>query len=343
MLISGVTVHPDVLPSYNSGSDLVRPVLSDWLGPNPLEPLTILDHEGQPFEDAALLVAPMRANDASMLAPALAHSLTHAWFQSSLPWLNEGVAQFTTLLWLEHDKGRDTALAELHDEVSTLALAEPQPKTSQRQLPVDSVTRSVIPTGGGSAAAAEGPASLLGQPLTQARDEAFYGTKSAAVLWMLRTIVGDAALKHTLTLYRDTVAHTPNAETPQLFQHLLEETSHKDLTAFFNDWVYNDRGLADLSIVSVTPRDLSSNGKTTWLVAVEAHNEGDVAVDAPITVRSGKLTKTEYLHLPGHTTASTRIIFEGVPAEVQLNDGTIPEYTNPIHVRQIAPPAPINP
>jgi hypothetical protein len=319
MLISAVTLHPDVLPSYNSGSELVRPLLSDWLGSNPLEPLTILDHEGQPFEDAALLVAPMRPNDAAMLAPALTHSLSHAWFQSSLPWLNEGVAQFMTLLWLERDKGRDLALAELHDQVSTLALAEPQPS---------------------AASANERP---TGQSLIEAHDEAFYGTKSAAVLWMLRAIVGDVELKHTLTLYRDTVAHNPKDETPQLFQHLLEETSHKDLTAFFNDWVYNDRGLADLSIVNVTPRDLSTGGKTTWLVAVEAHNEGDLAVDVPITVRSGKLTKTEYLHLSPRTTASTRIIFEGVPAEVQLNDGTIPEYTNPIHVRRITPPAPVTP
>ena len=40
--------------------------------------LTILDHPGQPFEDDALLVRPMRSAEPATLAPALAHSLTHA-------------------------------------------------------------------------------------------------------------------------------------------------------------------------------------------------------------------------------------------------------------------------
>ncbi len=313
MLIAAVTSHPEVLPSYNAGSQLVRPLLSDWLGPNPLEPLTLIDHEGQPFEDGALVVVPMQASDAGALAPALSHSLTHAWFRSSLPWLNEGVPQFLSLLWIEQNQGRDAALFLLRSQVNTLALAEPQVKDSEP------TTR---------------------QPLIEAHDEAFYGTKASAVLWMLRSLVGDAALKRTLTAYRDTVARSPNQETPQLFQHLLEQNSRKDLAWLFNDWVYQDRGLPDLSIVSVTPRDLSTGGKTTWLVAVEVHNDGYAAADVPITVRSGNLTKTEYLHLTGRSTASTRIIFEGIPAEVMVNDGTIPEPTAPTHVQRVTLPNP---
>lgn len=316
MLIAAVTSHPEVLPSYNAGSQLVRPLLSDWLSPNPLEPLTLVDHEGQPFEDGALVVVPMEASDAGALAPALAHSLTHAWFRSSLPWLNEGVPQFLSLLWIEQNQGRDAALAMLRSQVNTLALAEPQIKESQ--------PKDTEPT--------------TNQPLTQAHDEAFYGTKSAAVLWMLRSLAGDAALKRTLTAYRDTVARDPKYETPQLLQHLLEQNSHKDLAWFFNDWVYRDRGLPDLSIVSVTPRDLSTGGRTSWLVAVEVHNDGYAAAEVPITVRSGNLTKTEYLRLPGRTTASTRIIFEGIPAEVLVNDGTIPEPTAATHAQPITIP-----
>ncbi len=310
MLISAVTAHPEVAPSYNAGSQLVRPMLSDWLGPNPLEPLVILDHVGQPFEDDALLVAPMKTVDAGELAPALSHSLTHAWFRSSLPWLNEGVAQFMTLLWIERDKGRDAALAQLHSQVNTLALAEPQ------------LTPASDPE-------------TTGQPLIRAHDEVYYGTKATAVLWMLRYLVGDAALKHTLTLYRDTVARNPKEEDPRTFEHLLEQASHKDLAWFFNDWVYRDRGLPDLSIVSVTPRDLSTGGRTSWLVAVEVHNDGFAAADVPITVRSGNLTKTEYIHLPGRTTASTRILFEGIPTDVTVNDGAIPELTAPTHTRHL--------
>ncbi|HEX7157487.1 MAG TPA: M1 family aminopeptidase [Edaphobacter sp.] len=312
MLIAAVSTHPDVLPSYNAASQLVRQLLAEWLGPNPLEPLTLIDHEGQPFEDNALVIVPMQANDAAALAPALTHSLTHAWFHSSLPWLNEGVPQFLTLLWIEHNNGRDAALSLLDRQINAVALAEPQIKDAGENT---------------------------SQSLIDARDEVYYAAKSAAVLWMLRSLAGDAALKHTLALYRDTVARNPKDEDAHLFQRLLEETSHKDLTWFFNDWVYRDRGLPDLSIVNVTPRDLSTAGRTSWLVAVEVRNDGYAAAEVPITVRSGKLTKTEYLRLPGRSTASTRILFEGVPEEVQVNDGTIPELTTPTHTQKLTIPA----
>ena len=315
MLIAAVTEHPDILPSYNAGSQLVRPLLSDWLGSSPLEPLTILDHQGQPFEDDALLVVPMQANDAGALAPALAHSLAHAWFRSSLPWLNEGVPQFLSLLWIEQSHGREAALALLHSQINSLALAEPQFKETS-------------------------DTSNTGQSLIQAHDEVYYGTKSAAVLWMLRSLAGDAALKRTLALYRNTVAKNPKEEDPKLLEHLLEETSHRDLAWFFNDWVYRDRGLPDLSILNATPRDLSTGGKTSWLVAVEVRNDGFATASVPITVRSGNLTKTEFLRLPARTTASTRILFEGIPQEVQVNDGTIPELTTPTHIQKLAVAAP---
>ncbi|WP_263366391.1 M1 family aminopeptidase [Edaphobacter bradus] len=312
MLLSAITQQPNVLPSYNAGLQLVRPLLSDWLGPNPLEPLILLDHPGQPFEDNALLVAPMHAADAASLAPLLAHSLTHAWFYSSHPWLNEGVAQFMTLLWVERNQGRNAALAQLHQQVNTLALAEPQ------------ITGTSDPA-------------TTGQSLIEAHDETTYcGTKSAAVLWMLRSLTGDAALKHALALYRDTAARSPKEDADShAFQRTLEQASGRDLGWFFDDWVYRDRGLPDLSILNVTPRDLSTGGKTSWLVSVEVHNDGYAAAEVPITVRSGTLTKTEFLRLPGRATASTRVLFEGIPAEVIVNDGTIPEQTTPTHTRKL--------
>ena len=81
-LISAVTSeHYDALPSYGAASEKVRPLLTEWLGATPLNLLTILDHDGQPFEDDALLVAPLRAAAGDVLAQSLAHSLSHAWFR----------------------------------------------------------------------------------------------------------------------------------------------------------------------------------------------------------------------------------------------------------------------
>ena len=67
-LISAVTDHYDALPNYGAASAKVQPLLSEWLGAGPLSVLTILDQNGQPFEDDALLVAPMRPAAPDVLA-----------------------------------------------------------------------------------------------------------------------------------------------------------------------------------------------------------------------------------------------------------------------------------
>jgi hypothetical protein len=307
-LISAVTEHYDALPNYGAAGEKVRPLLTDWLGREPLGLLTILDHDGQPFEDDALLVAPVRASAPDVLAPSLAHSLAHVWFSSSHVWLDEGVAQFLSLLWMEQGQGREVAVAHLQEEAKTLALAEP------------AATQNV--NSGGE-----------GQSLVRARDEIYYRTKAAAVLWMLRSIVGDDALKQALKFYR-----TDKLDgDPTEFQRVLERTAKRELGWFFDDWVYNDRGLPDLSIASVTPRafDKIADKGAGWLVAVEVRNDGGAAAEVPVTVRSGTLTATQRLRIPGRSSASTRIIFEGTPDEVLVNDGSVPEVAASIHTRQI--------
>jgi Peptidase family M1 domain len=308
-LISAVTDHYDALPNYAAAALKVQPLLKDWLGADPLTPLNILDQDGQPFEDDALLVTTLRANEASVLAPSLVHSLTHAWFRSSHVWLDEGMAQFMSLLWVEQSQGRDAALQQLQQQVNTLSLAEP-----------------ALPQGGDAA--------QVGQSLIGARDEVYYRTKAAAVLWMLRSLVGDDALKNALQLYR---RDEKGDVDPKQFQRVVEHASKKDLAWFFNDWVYRDRGLADLSIVSVTPRALPTKADKgeSWLIAVEVRNDGDAAVEVPVTVRSGTLTATQSLRILGRSSASTRIVFEGEPTEVMVNDGSSPEMTTPTHIKEV--------
>jgi Peptidase family M1 domain len=311
-LLSAVTAHDDAIPAFTNAAEKVQPLLVDWLGPAPITPLYLIDHDGQPFEDNAFLVAPMRSTDAASLTPLLSHSLTHAWFVSVHPWLNEGVAQFMSLLWIEQSQGRDAAVDQLQDKLNTLALTEPDLSKSEPEA---------TPT-------------HAGQSLLEAHDEIYYRTKAAAVLWMLRSITSDDALKQTLQLYR----HSAKREDPNEFQRLLEQTSKQDLHWFFDDWVNNDRGLPDLNIVSVTPRQMpaQANKDASWLIAVEVRNDGNAVADVPVIVRSGTLTASGRLRIPGRSTASTRIVFEGTPTEVIVNDGTIPEQTASTHTRQLA-------
>jgi hypothetical protein len=54
-----------------------------------------------------------------------------------------------------------------------------------------------------------------------------------------------------------------------------------------------------------------------------------------VTVRSGTLTITEWLRIPGRSSASTRILFADTPTEVQVNDGSVPEVTASTHTKRI--------
>jgi hypothetical protein len=308
-LISAVTDHYDTLPAYATAALKVQPLLKSWLGVNPLTVLNIIDQNGQPFEDDALLVTQMHAIEPAVLAQPLVHSLSHAWFSSSHVWLDEGVPQFMSLLWVEQSEGREAALNQLQQQVNTLSLAEP-----------------AMPQNADS--------TQSGQSLIEARDEVYYRTKAAAVLWMLRSIVGEEAMKQALQLYRQDESADVD---PKQFQRVLERASKRDLGWFFDDWVYRDRGLPDLTIASVTPRKLPAKGvgDESWLIAIEVRNDGDAAAEVPVTVRSGTLTTTEKLRIMGRSTASTRIVFAGRPDEVVVNDGGVPEVTAPAHSRQI--------
>jgi hypothetical protein len=350
-LLQVATTRPEAITPYTTASNDVAPLLRDWLGPAPLKPLILIDHAGQPFEDDAFLAVPLSATDARQITPAIAHSLAHAWFHSSLPWLNEGVPQFISLLYTENVDGRDKALGELRQLINPLTLVEPetapkpeaappQPSAAPGSFSSSSSSSPAEPDPNAPPAALPStlppPRGLPGQSLIAAHDEVYYRAKAAAVLWLLRSTVGDAPFKRALQTYREEVRHADprSPEDPRGFQRVLEAASRKNLSALFDDWVYNDRGLADLSIVNVTPRDLPArNGKgVSWLVAVEIHNAGAVNADVPVTVRSGTLTSTQRVNVPPHSNVSTRIVFEGTPQEVQVNDGTVPETAEPIHI-----------
>jgi hypothetical protein len=334
-LIAAVTSHYDALPAYSAAAALVEPLLTEWLGPQPLTSLNLLDHPGQPFQDDTLLVLPMRSADPATLAPSLAHSLTHLWIHSAHPWIDEGLAQFLGLLWTERTSGHAATLAELQDDARSLALIEPEdPETAG--CPIHD--GSIVMGGKEPDTSLEcASVSLAGSSLADATGEVFYRTKAAAVWWMLRSIVGDDALKQAIQVFRNDPKLDLNSTG---LQHTLENTSHKDLAWFFNDWVYRDRGLPDLSIVNITPSQLTSRAglPTGWLVSVEVRNDGYAAADVPITVRSATTSDTQRLRIPGRSSTSTRFIFAGTPEQVEVNDGSVPETQSSTHTRQLTLP-----
>jgi hypothetical protein len=293
--------------AYMTAATMVTPLIHRWLGTEPRGPLTIVDlpeRGDAPFEDGDVLFADVRGTDPEKLADVLIHSLTHLYFRSTYEWLQEGVPTFMGSLWEEQSRGRDLAIQQLDNARGALSLAEP-----------------------GDAA------TLDGQALLMARDPVYYRTKATYVFWMLRDLAGDEELSRALRAYQ------PGSDTTGTgFEQVLERASGKDLKWFFEDWVYHDRGLPDLSIAGVYPSKASVPG--SYIVAVDVANSGTAEAQVPVSVSSSTVTVTEMLRIPAKGRVSHRFVLQGQPAEIGVNDGTVPEVEASVHRQTLAvPPA----
>jgi hypothetical protein len=300
--------EPSVL-NWTTAAATVTPFLQSWLGASPRSQLTLLDlpdPQDAPFETGALLATGIRQADPEQLENILAHALSHAWMQSPRTWLSEGVAHFMGTLWVEKSAaadGRTKALGSLEASRPALALAEP-----------------------------ESPGRSTGQPLAAAISPVYYRTKAAYVLWMLRDVAGDASLSAALRAY-DPAQDFGKDKGRSQFEKLLEQAgARRDLSWFFADWVDADKGLPDLSIESVFPNVVQSGN---WLVAVNVVNNGYAAAEVPVTVRSANNTATQRVLVPAHGQAVQRVLIQGKPIEVQVNDGTVPETQASVHVTKM--------
>ena len=307
-LVAVVSDESSVLDRLTATSTPIAEFLSEWLGKGADRTLTVIDHPGVPYADNSLLVAPITGADARTLTTELVPALAHTRFRSVHSWLDQGVAQFLSLLWIERKEGRPAAVKALEGQSPALALAESMTHPRDGQ-----------------------------DGLLTASDPVYFRDKAAAILWQLRGMIGDAPLQRGLQQY---VRESQQEADPKGFEKVIEAVSGKDLRWFFDDWVYHDQGLPDLSILSASPRALPSKiaGGSGWLVAVEVRNEGGAAAEVPVTIRSGTLTATERLRIGAHSVASTRVLFQGTPEQVQVNDGSVPELVSSVHLQNLSVP-----
>jgi hypothetical protein len=290
--------------AYVSAAASVAPFIQKWLGTKPHGPLQIVDLPevtDSSYEDGDVLFTGLVNAAPSKLAEALVHSLTHTYFASPYAWLDEGVPSFMASLWVEQKQGRDTAIQQMDNERSTLSLAEPGDTLA------DDADR---------------------QSLVTARDPVYYRTKATYVLWMLRDLAGDDGLGRGLRGYQ------ADADTSGTgFQQSLERATGKDLKWFFDNWVYHDRGLPDLSIAGIYPNKASLPG--SYIVSVDVTNSGAVEVEVPVTVSSATASVTESLRIPAKSQVSHRFLVQGRPTEVAVNDGTVPEVEASVHRKTV--------
>jgi Peptidase family M1 domain len=310
--VPGLDIYPradnkSASSTYQGVFTQTRPMVEQWLGTPSKRPVVLVDlpqGDDVPFEERNILFLPLKADATGDTAgPVLAHMLGHAYFVSGRIWLNEGVAQFMTMLWIEQRAGITTAIEQMDSHRAALAIAE----TSD-------------------------PGVNPGQSLIAAWSDIFYRDKATYVLWMLRNIVGDESLGKALQAYV-----TADDKEPSYFQNLLRKTSSNDLEWFFDDWVYRDRGLPDLQIASAYSRPIlnkNSNGKN-YLVSVDVLNDSFCAAEVPVTVASAFSTQTRELTIPAHTRAALRILLDSKPAQVVVNDGSVPEVATSHHEQAV--------
>ena len=287
---------------------IVAPLIHRWLGTEPrgaLEIVDLPDQDDAPFEDGDVLLTDVQSTEPGKLTGALIHSLSHLYFRSPYAWLQEGVPSFMGSLWVEQNRGRDVAIQQMDNDRGALSLAEPGDAAS------DTVER---------------------QALLIARDPVYYRTKATYVFWMLRDLAGDGALARALLAYQ------PGSDTAGTgFEQVLERASGKDLKWFFEDWVYHDRGLPDLSIAGVYPNKAGVPG--AYIVSVDVANSGSVEAQVPVSVTSATTTVTEMVRIPAKSKISHRFVLQGQPTEVAVNDGTIPEVQASVHRQTLSFPA----
>src|SRR5208283_3557931 len=155
----------------------------------------------------------------------------------------------------------------------------------------------------------DAPPAIGPQPLLTTADEIFFRTKAAYVWWMLRDQMGDRPLQSALASYR-----AADDRDTGYMQRLIEQqfSPRRDLESFFDDWVYRDRGLPQMRVVSADVRN-TLGGQTVTAVTVE--NLGEPGCDVPVVVRSASAEGRARLLVPAKGTATVRVPFGGVPIE----------------------------
>jgi hypothetical protein len=267
------------------------------------------DPHSAPFESGTLLMASMAAEDSTLAGINLVHELVHSALPSSRPWVYEGLAHFAEAMYRQQQGGRQAALdflglhrAAFLDSEKEISAA-PQKNVDQKSV---------------------------GQPLAGTFDETYYRSKAAYVWWMLRDMVGDDALKQAIRKYR-----AEDDKDPKYVEQLIESAAKRDLGWFFDDWVYQDRGLPDFHVQSVHPWKTE---KDVQIITVTLENLGNAGAEVPFTIlfEGGEITKRIEVRAKG--TATTRVELPGTASEIVVNDGSVPESDLTNNVFKIVAP-----
>jgi hypothetical protein len=286
--------HDASAVNYADTTEKAVPLITEWFGPQREKAKTadLPDLKAAPFESGALLLTPLSGEGSKLAGLAAAHQLTHASFLSFRPWIEEGLAHFAQALYLEREKGRPAALEYMG--LHRFALGEIEAPTTVPR-PEDEANRSLVNTTSGE----------------------LYRSKAMYVWWMLRDMVGEAALKKAIAAYRP-----EQDQEPSYMQRLIAAQTQRDLEWFFDDWVYRDRGLPDFKVESAFSRKTLTDA---FMLTITVDNLGTAGAEVPVIINFTGGQMMRRLEVHAKSKAVIRVEVPAAEQEIVVNDGSVPE------------------
>ena len=293
--------------TYADAVEKVLPTIANWFGTprGKAETADIPDADAAPFESGALLLTPLSASNPNAAALAAAHQLTHASFVSFHPWIEEGLAHFAQAVYLEQQKGRQSALDYMGMHRTALAQVEP------KSAPLDAEQER-------------------SRALVNTVSEELYRSKAMCAWWMLRDMIGDDALRKAIGAYKP-----EEDKDPTYMQRVIAAQTPRDLQWFFDDWVYRDRGLPDFKVESAFASKTPSNG---FMLTITLDNLGSAGAEVPVLIKFANGEVSKRIEVRAKSKTTVRVETATAPQEIRVNDGSVPENTTTNNVFKIEPP-----
>jgi aminopeptidase N len=219
--VSAWVYQQDSLPGFRNYSvaPAILKFLTAYIGPYPYEKLANVQSKtifGGMENASAIFYEETSASLFQNIESLLAHEIVHQWFgdmasEKSFPhlWLSEGFATYLTHIYIESKYGTDSLNNEMkrdRDQIISFVKESHQPV-------VDSVS-----------------------PLMNLLNANSY-QKGGWILHMLRRQLGDDVFRKIIRNYYSAYAGK-NADTRD-FQKICEKESGKDLSTFFDQWLYS--------------------------------------------------------------------------------------------------------
>ena len=233
------------------------------------------------------------------------HEIAHQWFGNSVTeydwddiWLSEGFATYFTLLFIEHEYGRDAFVEGL--------------KSSQKR--VDSFHEK------------NPNYTIIHDNLKNMKDVTSSQTyqKGSWVLHMLRGVLGTKifwkGIKNYYLKYKDLNASTAD------FKKVMEEVSGINLTTFFNQWLYQP------GVLKLEAEWYYDKSETELVLFLKQVQDGKVLIEMPIEIGINyqeNKQKIQKIQLSG-AYSKHRIKLENEPTNISLDPNLLVLMNNSI-------------